>query len=167
MGTWVRTVQAQLPWASANSLITSVPRGTTLVRVRFGWGFWLDAPTGQDMILIGNNIMILGVVTTVGNGTETVPDARLNAGDQAPPTQRWLYWEGRAPVLQGYSSRDTMMAYRDSRPQEAVDIKAMVSAKAIPAGDTLNLWASWNPGNVYSGNTANAYVWYWASVLYQ
>lgn len=166
MSTWVRTVQASLPWSSSASKIASVPRGSTLIRIRFGWGFWIDAPTGQDMIVLAMNIMVLGIVTTVGNGTEAIPDPRINPGDQAPPTQRWLYWEGRAAYLQAYDSADTVMVYRDSPPQEAVDIKAMVSAKTIPAGDTLNVWASWNPGFAFTGQ-ANGYLWYWASLMYQ
>lgn len=166
MGTWTRVVQAELPWNSNNSLILKVPRGSTLVRTRFAWGFYIDSQSTQDLIQLASNLMVLGLVTTVGNGTETVPDARTQSADQAPPAQRWLYWEARAPVIAAYSDRDSLVLWNSSEPQEPVDVKAMVSAKTIPAGDTLNLWASWNPGSVFGGQ-ANAYLWYWASVLYQ
>lgn len=166
MATWTRTVLSQLPWNGGNSLLLKVPRGSTLVRTRFAWGFYLDSYADQDLINIASNLQVMGLVTTVGTGTETPPNARTGSGDAAPPTQRWLYWEARPPIVADYSNDARLVFWRDNAPQEAVDAKAMVSAKTIPVGDTLNLWASWAPGNAFSGE-ANAYLWLWASILYQ
>ena len=92
MSTWVRSVQSDLSYASGSSLIVSVPRGQTLVRTHFAWGFNGNTRSSAAVYDVERNIQVMGVVTTVGNGTEAVPNARTAAGDAAPPTQRWVYW---------------------------------------------------------------------------
>lgn len=166
MGTWVRTVQADLTWFSGTSLIANVPRGKTLVRIHFGWGFTGSTHTTVDQLATMSNLQVMGICTTVGNGTETPPNARTQAGDQAPPAQRWLWWEARAPVVSSYDSGAEWMTWQDSGAQTPVDTKGMVSAKTIPAGDTLNVWASWEAAHTWE-QAESVDLWYWASLLYQ
>lgn len=166
MGVWVRTVQANLTWPIGSSLIASVPRGDTLIRVHFGWGFFATTSTTATYTSVANNLMAMGVVTTVGNGSESVPNARTQSSDQDPPTQRWVYLECRGPMIAAIDAAGELVAWRDSGNQEPVDTKGMVSAKSIAEGDTLNVWASWaGAGDWDSSGTAQ--LWYYASLLYQ
>lgn len=166
MATWVRTVQAALSWQQGTSLIASVPRGDTLLRVHFGWGWYGDSTSTADLSAIAGNLQVMGLVTTVGTGSESVPNARTQAADQAPPTQRWVYWETRAPKIATYDATADLVTWQDSGAQEAVDTKGMVSAKTIPAGDTLNVWASWAAAAAWD-SSGNVNLWYYASLLYQ
>lgn len=163
--TWVRTVQAGLSWSAGHSLVASVPRGSTLLRVHFGWGFYGDTSTSDDLAGVALNLQVMGLVTTVGNGTETPPNARTASSNQVPPTQRWVFWEGRAPRIATYDSAGSLVIWQDSGSQEPVQTKAMVSAKSIPSGDTLNLWASWAPGLAWPSD-GNVNLWYYASLAY-
>jgi hypothetical protein len=162
---WVRTVQSLLEWASGNSLITRVPQGGTLLRTHFGWGFYGDISTAADLWLTATNLMVMGLVTTVGDGTEAPPDARLQASDQDPPSQRWIYWEGRAPRIASIDDGLQLVTWQDSGAQEAVDTKSMVSAKTVPSGETLGVWASWNPAAGWD-TSGQVNLWYYASCLY-
>lgn len=166
MGTWVRTVQANLGWTSGSHLIASVPRGDTLLRVHFGWGFYGDTSLTTDLQAVSQNLQVMGIVTTVGNGSETPPNARTASGDVAPPTQRWVYWEGRGPRLADVDSTAELAFWQDSGAQELVDTKGMVSGKSIPSGDTLNVWASWAAAAAWD-STGNVNLWFYASLLYQ
>jgi hypothetical protein len=47
-----------------------------------------------------------------------------------------------------------------------VQTKAMVSAKTIPAGQTLNVWFSWAAARAWDA-TGNVNLWVWASLAYQ
>lgn len=165
MSTWVRTVQADLAWTAGHSLIASVPLGSTLERVHFGWGFNGNTRATSAASDTEHNLQVMGVVTTVGNGTEHVPNARTESADAAPPAQRWIYWEARPPRLVGFSDGADLFMWADNGPQAPVDTKGMVSAKTIGAGNTLNVWASWAANGAWE---SNAYVnlWYWASLLY-
>lgn len=166
MGTWVRTVQASLTWTSGHSLIASVPRGDTLLRVHFGWGFFGVTSSTANLNTVSTNLQVLGIVTTVGNGTESVPDARTASSDASPPTQRWVYWEARAPKIAAYDSAGGVALWQDSGSQEAVQTKGQVSGKTIPSGDTLNVWASWASANDWDAS-GTVDLWYYASLLYQ
>lgn len=166
MSTWVRTVQSDLSYTSGHSLIASVPRASTLVRTHFAWGFNGNTRSSAAVYDVERNIQVMGIVTTVGTGTETPPNARTAAGDAAPPTQRWIYWEARAPVVSAWPSGADVVLWRDSGPQAPVDTKGMVSAATIPAGDTLNVWASWAAAGAWESN-GRVNLWYWASLLYQ
>jgi hypothetical protein len=107
----------------------------------------------------------MGICTTVGDTTESVPNARTQAGDESPPTERWLYWEGRSSILVAEDRTDTVSFWTNSLPQAVVDSKSQVSAKAIAAGDTLNVWASWAAASDWSAS-GNVELWLWSSVLY-
>jgi hypothetical protein len=161
---WVRTVNAGLPWTSGSWLIASLQPGSTLIRVRFGWGFFGTTDSTVALNNIASNIQILGLVTTVGNGSETPPNARTQAGDADPPQERWLWWEGRQPVPSGSSDGGSTVTWEPSPAQEIVDAKGMVAAATIPSGQTLNLWASWAAAAAWDGS-GQAFVWAAASVL--
>jgi hypothetical protein len=163
--TWVRTVAAGLDWASGSSLIAEIPRAATLRVVHFGWGFYGDTSTDTDLSAVATNLQVMGLVTTVGDGTETPPDARSESGNADPPTERWVYWEGRAPRITAFDAVGSLVLWADSGGQEPVETHGQVSAKSIGAADTLNLWASWAAGSAWdSSGTAN--LWYYASVGY-
>lgn len=163
--TWTRTVHASLGWAAGSQLLASVPAGSTIKRIRFGWGFEGYASITANLMAISQNIQILGLVTTVGNGSETVPNARTASSDASPPTQRWLWWEGRAPRPNIVASPTSdVVWFSDSPRSEADDARGQVLATGIPGGDTLNLWASWAPAGSWDA-TGDANVYLWASIL--
>jgi hypothetical protein len=162
---WVRTVKSSLAWPSGSDNIARLPQGATLIRTHLGWGFYGDTPASADLLATANNLMVMGICTTVGTGTESVPDPRTAPGDASPPEQRWIYWEGRAPKVQALDAGLTIVAWQDSGNQEPVDSKGMVSAKTIPAGDTLGVWASWSPAYAWDAG-GNVNLWYYASLLY-
>lgn len=142
----------------------AIPAGQTLLRIRFSWGFYLDSPTLTDMQNIAFNLVNWGLVTTVGNGTETPPDANTGTADVAPPTQRWLWWETRQPIPTAIDSGADVISWRDSGPQEEQDARGQVLATGIPAGDTLNVWASWS-GQYGLPSDSNLCIWTSASML--
>jgi hypothetical protein len=166
MGTWARTVLADLDWEDNTSLLVKIPRGATLLRTRFGWGFYGDTSATTDLQNVSQNLQVMGLCTTYGTGGEAVPDARIDPTDQDPPTNRWIYWEARAPRLAAYNATAELAFWQDSGAQEPVDSKSMVSSKTIPEGDTLNLWASWSAASAWD-DTGNVNLWLWASILYQ
>lgn len=166
MSTWVRTIHSSLAWTSGSQILANVPRGSTLIRVHFGWGWEGTTAADAGFVAVASNLQVMGLVTTVGNGSESVPNARTASGDAAPPTQRWVYWEGRAGTLVQIDPTGTTAFWQDTRAQEPVDTKGMVSGKGIPSGDTLNLWASWAAaGDWPVSGTVD--LWCYASILYQ
>lgn len=163
---WVRTVEGQLTFESGTSLIANIPRGDTLRALRFGWGFYGYSSQTANIESVLATIQVLGLVTTVGNGSESVPNPRTSPGNADPPTQRWLWWEARSPMIETYSDSADAVWYRDTPRTEATLVESMVSAKTIPSGDTLNLWASWAAASAWDGS-GSAQLWYWASVGYE
>jgi hypothetical protein len=165
MGTsWRRVSNGDGSWSDNTFWMHAIPAGETLLRVRFSWGFTITKAALDDMSNAQFNSVILGIVTTVGDGTETVPNPRSDPGDAAPPTQRWLWWEMRWPVVTAVDAEANVVTYRDSGPQTQIDAKGQVLATGIPGGDTLNVWASWAPA--YSlGFPGDAVIWVDASML--
>jgi hypothetical protein len=163
---WVRTVQGELTFESGTSLIASIPRGDTLRALRFGWGFYGVAQQTADIGGVLATIQVFGLVTTVGNGSESVPNPRTDPGNADPPTERWLWWEARSPQIMSYSDAADAVWFRDTPRGEPTLVQSMVSAKTIAEGDTLNLWASWAAASGWDA-TGFADMWYWASVGYE
>jgi hypothetical protein len=163
--TWKRAVNANLAWQVGHALIVSIPIGATFRVAHFGWGFYGDTSTVSDLHFTGGNLQVMGLVTTVGNGTETPPNARTQSGNQAPPAQRWVYWEARAPRIAAYDSAGMLALWADSGGQEPVETHGQVSGKTVPVGSTLNLWASWAAGNAWDAS-GSVQLWYYASVGY-
>jgi hypothetical protein len=158
---WGRTVQVSYDIPVGNVPLFGVTAGQTISRVRFSWGFYGDTPTDTTYIGVAQNAICFGLVTTVGNGTEPVPNARTQSADQAPPTQRWLWWETRVPIPRVVAPGTII--WGDSAPQEPCDAKGQVLATGLGDGETLNLWASWALG--YGWDTSNTFLWVAASVL--
>lgn len=107
----------------------------------------------------------MSLCTTIGNGSETPPNPITTSADVLPPTQRFIWWESRTAVVTAIDKGSNIISWRDSGNQEIVDSKVNVLATGIPAGDTLNLWASWGTGGGWdaSGNVA---FWLGTAVLY-
>jgi hypothetical protein len=144
MLTWRRNTLTTYTLYDSSSWQDAIPAGATYVRCRFRWGFHIDTIDQVDFALIASMLVSFGLCTTIGDGTETPPNARTASGDVAPPTQRWIYWETRAPVLQQVSAKSGVAIWRDSGSTEPTETKGQVKATSLPAGDTLNLWASWS-----------------------
>lgn len=163
--TWARTIESTLSWSANHVLLASIPQANTLRTIRFSWGFSGYTSQTANIQNATQNIQVLGLVTTVGNGTETPPNPRTAPGNAAPPTERWLWWEPRAPQLLTYSDTADAVWYRDTPLGEPTVMQAMVSAAGIPAGDTLNVWASWAPGSSWD-SSGGALLWVGASIGY-
>lgn len=166
MVNWIRTVQANLPWTSGTSLIGSIPRGSTLLRIRFGWGFYGSSSSFQAASTIAENLQVFGIVTLDGTGGGPAPNPRTASNDPAPPLERWLWWEARPPVITAYDSAGGVTLWQDGQPSEVTDGKGMVAGN-VAAGHTLDVWASWAAAAAWADTTSFVHVWYWASVAYQ
>jgi hypothetical protein len=110
------------------------------------------------------NIITLGLVTTVGDGTETPPNARSQSADQVPPTQRWVYWETRSMRPTDLDVTTGSVGWVDTGSSEQTSTKGQVLATGIPGGDTLNLWASWAAPGPWDASGVSS-LWVGASIL--
>lgn len=163
--TWRRTLNGGSGFHYNYGWLAAVPAGSTIRRTHFAWGFVGHTSAIIDMSLMENTGIVLGLVTTIGNGTETPPDPITDSGDVDPPTQRWIWWEFRVPVVTAIDEAANIISWRDSAPQEPTDTRAQVLATGIPAGDTLNLWASWDATSSWDAS-GDVNIWVSASVLY-
>jgi hypothetical protein len=120
----------------------------------------------MDIQSYTSNLISFGLVTTIGNGTETPPNARTQSNNQAPPIERWLYWETRQMQPAVISIDGGVITWRDSGSTEQTDTHAEVLATGMADDDTLNLWASWAAPSTWDP-TGVAQVWLGASVLYK
>lgn len=166
MGVWTRTQEQGLTYSDGHFKLAAISPGDTLIRVHMQWGLVGTSTLETSIAGLGSNLITMGLVTTVGDGTETPPAAQSASSDANPPTERWIYWETRTPVVSAISKRADLVAWRDSGPQEAVDTKGMVSAKTVPAGQYLNLWASWQALGGWTP-TGEVNIWFSASVFSQ
>lgn len=163
---WVRSTAVSNSVEQGSTLLGRLNNGQTYIRVHFRWGFYGDTPDIVSYYDVAANIISFGLVTTLGDGTETPPAARLAADDEAPPTRRWIYWETRQIVPVVISEPNGLAIWRDVGSTEPTDTKGQVLATGAGGGDTLNLWASWQMP-VPWGPNGNAQVWLGASVLYK
>lgn len=162
--TWSRGVQAAQSYEFGFIRLVALTAGQTIVRNRFRWGFYADTTPLVDLLFVSENVMSFGLVTTIGDGTEAVPDARANSGDIDPPAQRWLYWETRAPIVTTLSQADGLVTWRDSGSTELTESRGMVKAPTMPGGSTLNLWASWSAPFAWD-SSGSAQLWFGWEVL--
>lgn len=163
---WVRTVGDVADYTVGSVLLGRLSNGQTYVRVHFRWGFYGDTPATADMGATAANLQVFGIVTVFGDGTETPPNPRVSPGDAAPPTERWLYYEARAPVPRAMDTNSGIVMWTDSGSTEETDIKAQVLATGVPGGDQLDLWATWAAAGPWVSD-GSAQVWVQASVLYK
>jgi hypothetical protein len=159
---WARGAQQSYSLPTGNVLLASLSAGQSILRVRFGWGFYGDTPLQTTIAAAAANLVVWGLVTTVGDGSETVPDPRTDPGDVDPPTQRWLWWETRAPIVQ--AAAPGLVVWGDSGPQEPCDAKGQVLATGLGDGQTLNLWASWALGYGWDAAGTGS-IWLGYSIL--
>lgn len=164
--TWVRTLTVSTDYPTGSWWIAALPSGATLLRVHASWGAIGDTDPNVDMNATSQNLIAWGLVTTVGDGSESVPNARTEAADQAPPTQRWIYWETRAFVPYQINMEAGLIQWTSTSGEGPIDTKGQVLATGIPSGDTLNLWASWAMGSGWDPS-GSLMFWAGASVLYR
>lgn len=165
--TWYRSSTTSDLYSSGLFWACAIPSGSTYRRVRWSWGFSGDTNDTTSMDLVRSNYLVMGLVTTIGNGGETVPQPISSPNDAASPTQRWIWWEARQPVIAAVSHAAGVFAWRDSGVQEVPDVQVPVLATGIPGGDTLNLWASWQSKAGAWDFSGSASVWVATSVLYR
>lgn len=164
MGTWTRSTGTSDQYQVGTDLLLSIASGFSLLRVHLRWGIVGDTSLDVDYNAIEQNIISFGLVTTVGNGGEAVPNARTQSGDQVPPTQRWVYWETRGIKPNYIDSGSGSVIWIDTGSSEPTDTKGQVLATGIPGGDTLNLWASWASPFAWDAS-GSVNVWFGASIL--
>lgn len=160
---WVRTVQA-LAWPTGNVLLATLNHGATLNRVRFSWGFSGWIPASANLSGPPANLQVFGLVTTAGTSPGTPPNARTGSSDVNPPSQRWLFWEARQPVLTSIDGNTDIAYYRDSGNQYEIDVGTQVTSKTLPAGQNVYLWASWAPAFTWH-DEGFVQMWLSASIL--
>lgn len=161
---WGRGVHVSSDWTVGFTLLAQLPPGGTYLRVHFGWGFEGTTPLTGTMLGVMQNLQVFGLCTTVGDGGGPPPDPRTHPTDVDAPSQRWLWWEARAPRVRSVDSGAELVTWTDSGPQERVDTKAMVSGATVPAGQFLNLWASWAAAYDWPVD-GQVIMWHWASFL--
>lgn len=164
MGTWIRDTSISFNYNVGTQILANIPAGNSLLRVHLRWGIVGNTSLDVDYQAISENIITLGLVTTIGNGTESVPNARTQASDQAPPTQRWVYWETRGIIPTYVDASSGSVGWVDTGSSEPTDTKGQVLATGIPGGDTLNLWASWAAPAAWDPS-GGVVVWLGASIL--
>jgi hypothetical protein len=141
--TWYRQAFTTHDVGPTTWLLATLSVGQTLKRIRFTWSGTTVVDSYSDLVsLIGAPILV-GIVTTIGDGLEPVPDPAFEAGDANPPAERWLWYEGRAMYPTAYSQSDTGTNIVTTVPaSEPGDVRAMVRAPAMDAGDFLHVWVS-------------------------
>jgi hypothetical protein len=163
---WYRTANQSEFYNVGWWWLAAIPSGSTLRRVRFGWGFQAFSEVTTDLHVISQNPMFAGVVTTIGNGSETPPNPLTTPNDVAPPTQRWLWWEIRQPKAVAVDAAGGVVSWNDGGSSEPTDINTQVLATGIPGGDTLNVWFSYAGTYGSWDSSGSSQIFYWASLLY-
>lgn len=164
---WYRTQQVNNGYQAGYLWQCAIPSGATYRRIRWSWGFAGVTADTADIYATMLNLQIAGLCTTIGDGTEVPPNAAIGSSDVDPPTQRWLWWETRQPVITAVDHAAGVITWRDSGPQEIPDVKTQVLATGIPGGDTLNLWFSWqSAANAPWDASGSQVLWVSTSVLY-
>lgn len=164
MTTWRRNTFVGFNMGPAFNWEDAISGGNTYLRVHIRWGFHIDSPVTTDIQNVCSNLVTFGLATTIGNGTEARPNARSGSADVAPPTQRWIFWETRAPVVSSIDNAAGVITYRDSGNGEETQTKGQVLATGLPAGDTLNLSSIWASASTFDP-TINTLIWCSLSIL--
>lgn len=161
---WVRTLTVSTDYPNGSWLVAQIPPGDTILRCHASWGMIGDTNLSVDMNSISQNLIAWGLVTTIGTGSETVPNARTQAADQAPPTERWIYWETRAFVPYQINADAGIIQWTSTSGEGPIDTKGQVLATGIPSGEYLDLWASWAMGTGWDPS-GSLMLWAGASLL--
>jgi hypothetical protein len=165
MATWVRTQQHSINWGYSAQLLASVPNGTTLNRIHFGWGFYGTTSGRVTTAAAATQLAQFGICTRSSADSGSPPSPITTPADVGPPLRRWLYWEARFPVVMGHvGGRPGVAQWKDSGGGVELSTKGQVLA-AVGSGNTLNVYAVWD--TLIPWDTSGvAQFWYWASLLH-
>ena len=163
---WVRAHNEAPFYQDGQFLLASIPNGWTYKRIRWSWGFAGFTNVTTDLAAQVTNIGMAGLVTTIGDGTETAPRPISTPNDVAPPTQRWLWWEARQAIAVSVDGTSDTVSWRDSGPQEIPDVRTQVLAVGAGAGEFLNLWFTWQSFFGAWDSSGEMSMWAAASILY-
>lgn len=167
MAVWRRGSNVSYQLLAGSNWEDAIGAGNTYLRYHIRWGFQLDCPLENDIQTLSTGLVYFGLVTTIGNGTETPPNARTDSWpDVAPPLERWVYWEAVAPVLELVDAAAGIMIWRGAASTEVTSSKGQVANTGLPAGDTLNLWSSWDCElDLAAESGGNLMIWHSLSIL--
>lgn len=129
---------------SGQQPLATLVEGETVVRIRIDWSATAVVSSYTDWGAALGLHYFGGVVTTIGDGTETAPKPYSDPSDVNPPSERWLWLDGRLWSTDAFSQSATGDDSLQTRePAQPSDIKAQILAPAMPAGETLNVWFTW------------------------
>lgn len=173
MGTWVRGQSAGLSYGRHNLLLARLSPGDSLMTIRFGIkadGFWTNPGAGSQIQIQASelNYTAFGIVTTVGNGTETPPSPVGTPVDAAPPTQRWVYLASSAMSLTTFSGTSSTWTMGFTANWEANRSEAQVLATGFTAPSALDVWLVIDtPDGAWLTPSPGDIAWYtvWWSLL--
>lgn len=148
------------------ALLATLNAGQTIIRTRFNFNLAASGADLSETLAQQGEGCYVGLVTTIGNGGELVPSALTDLTDANPPSERWLWWEGRYLYINAYTGAASQSTLTAAGPAEPTDSKAQVLAPTMGAGDSLHLWLSWSVTASWPiGLTYDPYLQWWAGVL--
>ncbi len=167
MTVWRRNSNVTYQLLSGSNWEDAIGAGNTYLRYHIRWGFQFDTPIDVDIQNLSTMLVYFGLVTVVGDGTETPPNARTDAWpDVDPPLQRWVYWEAVAPVVTAIDAAAGVMIWRGAASTELTSSKGQVANTGVAEGDTLNLWSSWDQADDFGASSGgNVMIWHSVSIL--
>lgn len=127
--------------------------------MHFSWGFSAFSSTTDNLMNLSQSVVGFGINTLIGNGSETPRYPLDNPLNFAPPTQRWLWWEVRAPKILSFDSAGGTVWWGDSARPEADDSRAQVTATGLGAGQNLDVWATWQASADWPGDGLSQLWW--------
>lgn len=162
---WLRTANQSANYNQGWFTLANVSSGSTVRRIRFGWGFDGFTASTTDLHVLTQNPLFSGIVTTIGDGSEVPPLPLTHPEDVAPPTERWLWWEIRQPRASSVDGTADVVSWQDSGAQQVTDVQTQVLATGIPVGQFLNVWFTWQSVFGNWDGTGAVQIFYWASLL--
>lgn len=146
-------------------LVAKLNSGQSVLRSHLAWGFGGYTWTRLFPTAVQGTVMALGMVTTVGNTLETVPDPTTATGNASPPTQRWLWWQVRAATCVSWDSANNSAIWQSTPAEEPSSTEGQVVAPSgMGTGNTLNVWITWRPLAAWD-SSGQAVLWVKTSTL--
>lgn len=144
---WTRGWVTAQPWggSAGSHLIAKLNSGQSLLQVYLAWSFMGNTSTTVIPAAIAGQVAAAGLVTVIGNGTETPPDALASPLNPGFPAQRWLIWDVRAPRVRTWDTAGSVATWTATEPQ--IDMKSssqVLAPSGMGVGNTLDLWLSWS-----------------------
>lgn len=161
--TWIRNRGvADISANPADIDLVSIPVGTTLLRIHAALRVVMTITGFNDHAEIEATHLVAGIYTTLTVGGAILNPATQSA-DQAPPLQRWLWWEQLSPVwmpVTGKTQPDTRQEAHFLPALGYIDIEAQVSAST--AVDVhMAFWRSHTPHGIKVND-----AWWFISALH-